>query len=209
MYVKMMYNVYMYAVYIRASTEHQSLDMQRVAIEAFLKESKISDAIFYEEIATGTNTRRPQFQRLLTDLRLGKISTIVTYKLDRLFRSLRDLVITLKELEELKINFVSVQDRIDLTTPSGRLMVHLLGSFAEFEASIIRERVRCGLNAARAKGKRLGRPKIFDDRSIFDLRGKGLSYREISNRLGVSKSLISKTLNRWNVNKQDRNLYQD
>ena len=168
--------------------------MQRVAIENYLKAHNISDVAFYEEIATGTNTRRPRFQQLLSDLRSGKVSTIVTYKLDRLFRSLGDLVITLRELEQLKSNFISIQDNIDLTTPSGRLMVHLLGSFAEFEAAIIRERVKAGLVAARAKGKVLGRPRLYDRSQVLRLRAEGVSCRGIAIALGMSKSMVHKIL---------------
>lgn len=181
----------MYAAYLRTSTEHQTLDMQRVAIERYLKSNQIEDVIFYEEVATGTNTKRQKFQQLLMDLREGRITTIITYKLDRLFRSLGDLVSTLRELEELKVNFISIQDHIDLTTATGRLMVHLLGSFAEFEAEVIRERVKSGLAAARLRGKKFGRPRIYDHQEVLNLHREGVSCREISRRLGISKSAVS------------------
>jgi len=118
--------------------------------------------------------------------------------LDRLFRSLGDLVITLRELEALNANFISIQDSIDLTTPNGRLMVHLLGSFAEFEAAIIRERVLSGLNAARLKGVKLGRPRIHDREEVIRLHKAGLSFREIGKRLGLPKSTVGNILSASN-----------
>ena len=99
---------------------------------------------------------------MLKDARSKRFDVVLCFKMDRLCRSLRDLVITLQDLTELGVEFVAIKDQIDLTTASGRLMTHLLGAFAEFEASLIRERVMSGLANAKAKGKKLGRPRTIN-----------------------------------------------
>lgn len=110
---------------------------------------------------------------------------------------MKHLIVSLDELRTLGVGFISFKESIDLTTSTGRLMLHLLASFAEFERELIRERVKAGLAHARSKGKRLGRcPKIDERllRTMKDMRDKGVSIRGISKELGVSKSLVHKSL---------------
>ena len=111
---------------------------------------------------------------------------LLCWKLDRVGRSLRHLVNLLADLEALGISFVSLRDNLDLTTPSGRLMFHVIAAMAQFERSLIQERVKGGLRNARAKGKRLGRPpKDLDKEAITALRRTGLGWRAIAKQLGV------------------------
>ncbi len=111
---------------------------------------------------------------------------MLVWKLDRFGRSLRHLVNALAELEALGLSFISLRDNLDLSTPSGRLMFQIIGAMAEFEKSLIQERVKAGLRNARAKGKRLGRPPIFVSQNRLDtLRASGASCRAISKELGV------------------------
>jgi DNA invertase Pin-like site-specific DNA recombinase len=117
------------------------------------------------------------------------LDVIAVWKLDRFGRSLRHLVDTLAELEALGVAFVSLRDQIDLSTPAGKLMFHVIGAMAEFERALIQERVRAGLAVAWSKGKTLGRPKVSRDRNndakrIRQLRDEGQSYREIAEELG-------------------------
>jgi DNA invertase Pin-like site-specific DNA recombinase len=108
------------------------------------------------------------------------------WKLDRFGRSLRHLVNALAELEALGISFISLHDNLDLTTPSGRLMFQIIGAMAEFERSLIQERVKAGLRNAKAKGRRLGRPPAVVDREqIRALRDSGASWSAIAEKLGV------------------------
>ncbi len=100
----------------------------------------------------------------------------------------------LDEFQELGVKFVSIHDQIDLSTASGRLMLHIIAAFAEFERALIRERTVLGLVNARAKGKRLGRPLKRDDATIKTLRGQGLSYTEIQKRLNISRGAIYRAL---------------
>ena len=102
---------------------------------------------------------------------------------------------SLSELEALGVAFVALRDNLDLSTPSGRLMFHVIGAMAEFERSLIQERVRAGLRNARAKGTRLGRPRMnVDAARIGRLRSQGRTVREIADELGYSRSLVHKTL---------------
>jgi len=122
----------------------------------------------------------------MADASQRKLDAVVVWKLDRFGRSLRHLVNALAELEALGLTFISLRDNLDLSTPSGRLMFQIIGAIAEFERSLIHERVKAGLRNARAKGKRLGRPPIFVSQNRLDtLRDSGASWRAISKELGI------------------------
>ena len=117
----------------------------------------------------------------MTDASQRKFDAVLVWKLDRFGRSLRHLVNALAELEALGLSFISLRDNLDLSTPSGRLMFQIIGAMAEFERSLIQERVKAGLRNARAKGKRLGRPPIFvSQRRLDTLRDFGASWQSIA-----------------------------
>lgn len=144
-------------IYVRVSTQDQSCELQKNELTRYVESRGWETHKIYEDHGhTGTNGNRPMLKALLKDARERNFDVLICWKLDRLFRSLKDLIGTLHELTELKVDFISLKDNIDLTTSSGRLMMHLLGAFAEFEASLIRERVRAGINNARAKGIKFG-----------------------------------------------------
>ena len=135
---------------------------------------------------SGSKDSRPALNRLMADASQRKFDAVLVWKLDRFGRSLRHLVNALAELEALGLSFISLRDNLDLSTPSGRLMFQIIGAMAEFEKSVIQERVKAGLRNARAKGKRLGRPPIFVSQNRLDtLRASGASWRAISKELGV------------------------
>jgi DNA invertase Pin-like site-specific DNA recombinase len=119
------------------------------------------------------------------------------WKLDRLSRALKNLINTFDELGALGIHFISYDNNLDTTTPTGKLVFQIIGAVAEFEKDIIRERVKAGLENARQKGKRLGRPSINNE--LFEkaqlLRNRGLSYRKIENQLGLCERTIRKRFN--------------
>lgn len=182
------------ALYTRVSTQDQSCELQRRELQDYAVARGWEVCKVFEDKATGTNTKRPMLNALMKDSKERRFDIVVVWKLDRFARSLKDLVIMLQEFTDLGIQFVSLRDNIDLTTSSGRLMMHMIGAFAEFEASLIRERVRAGLNNAKAKGKRLGRPKARDDRSIQMLRTQGLSIRKIAKELRTSVGSVQRAL---------------
>ena len=130
----------------------------------------------------------------LEDARKRKFDVLVVWKLDRLGRSLKDLINTLDELGTLGIDFLSYENQLDTSTPTGKLVFHVIGAVAEFEKDIIRERVKAGLENAKRKGKKLGRPSVsnFLLEKAKTLRSEGLSYRKIGKRLGVDEGTIRK-----------------
>ncbi|MBL7672050.1 MAG: recombinase family protein [Bdellovibrionaceae bacterium] len=181
-------------IYLRVSTLEQSTELQRRELEQFAQARGWQIVQFYEDKATGTNSNRPMLRELMRDARQRKFDVVVCWKLDRFFRSLKDVITTLAEFNELGIEFISLKDHIDLTTASGRLMMHLLAAFAEFEAALIKERVRAGLSNAKAKGVRLGRPSTVDQTQAALLRAQGLTLSQIARQIGCSKAGVYKTL---------------
>ncbi len=133
---------------------------------------------------------------MLQDARRRKFKVIAVTRLDRLGRSLKQLVMTLDELRERGVGFVSLQEAFDTTTSTGMLLFQVVGAIAEFERSLIRERVVLGLERARKQGKRLGRPTgtKANVRNIQKLKGQGLSTRAIAAQLSVSKSTVGRVL---------------
>jgi DNA invertase Pin-like site-specific DNA recombinase len=137
---------------------------------------------------SGSKESRPELDRLMTDARQRKLDVVLVWKLDRFGRSLKHLVNALAEFEALGVTFASLKDNLDLGTPSGRLMFQIIGAMAEFERSLIQERVRAGLRNARAKGRRLGRPRVaVDSQEIARLRAQGHSWGTIHWETGIAK----------------------
>jgi len=185
------------ALYLRVSTDDQSINSQYNEIVNYLKIHSKEQffSVYNDEGFSGTNGNRKELQRLLKDIQAGHIQEVIVYKLDRLFRSLKDLISTLTEWERLGVRFVFVKEGIDLSTPAGRLMMHLIGAFAEFEAALIRERVRAGMKNAREKGtksgKPIGRPKV-----ILPFIEKTKSYGALAKELNVSKTTLFRKMNK-------------
>ena len=175
--------------YARVSTVDQSLDLQRDALL-----STGCERIF-EEHASGTSPRLPRRAELLDYARPGDV--LVVWRLDRLGRSLRDLVDTVSGIGERGVGLRSVHEAIDTTTPTGKLTFHVFAALAEFEAELGRERTRAGLSAARSRGKRLGRPRLLDAKQIEMARAlmasPNLSAREVAEQLGVHRSTLHRS----------------
>jgi DNA invertase Pin-like site-specific DNA recombinase len=140
--------------YARVSTADQSLDLQTDALK------QAGCGKLYEDTESGAKAERAGLSSALDMLREG--DTLVVWKLDRLGRSLKHLIETVKTLEERGVGFRSLQENIDTTSPSGKLVFHLFGALAEFERGIIRERTNAGLRAARARGRKGGRKPALD-----------------------------------------------
>jgi DNA invertase Pin-like site-specific DNA recombinase len=134
---------------------------------------------------SGSKDRRPALDQMMAAAQGRKFDVLLVWKLDRFARSLKHLVNALAEFEALGIAFVSLRDNLDLTTPAGRLMFQIIGAMAEFERALIQERVKAGLRNAKAKGVRLGRPRVFVSESRIEaLRASGTSWRAIAKELG-------------------------
>lgn len=182
------------AIYIRVSTQDQSLDLQRTELTRFAKARGWKITRIYDDKATGTNGNRPRLKELMTAASGREFDVLLIWKLDRLFRSIKGLVTTIQDFQALGIAFVSLKDQIDLSTPSGRLMLHILGAFGEFEASLIKERVIAGLAEAKRKGIVLGRPVKIESADVLRLRAMGLSMGRIAADLGCSKAGVFRVL---------------
>jgi DNA invertase Pin-like site-specific DNA recombinase len=127
----------------------------------------------------------------MADCRRRHIDAVIVYRYDRFARSLRQLVNALEEFRSLGIEFISLHEGVDTSTPNGRLVFGIFASIAEFERELIRDRVRSGIAAARSKGKRLGRPRVkVDAARIASLRASGLSWPKIAAELGVSVGTV-------------------
>src|SRR5664280_2094887 len=186
------------ALYARVSTKDKGQDpeMQLTELREFAaKRGWQVVGEFVDVGVSGSKDSRPQLDNMMRLAKTRKIDVIAVWKLDRFGRSLRHLVDALAELEALGVAFVSLRDNLDLTTPAGRMMFHVIGAMAEFERELIRERVRAGLAHARSKGQKLGRPRVRrerdrDAKAIRKMRGEDNSYGEIANALGRTKSDI-------------------
>jgi DNA invertase Pin-like site-specific DNA recombinase len=140
--------------YARVSTNEQHLDLQRDA----LRKAGVSTTNLYTDKITGTKQERPGLKAALSHLREG--DTFVVWRLDRLGRSLKHLIETVTALQQQNIAFKSLTENVDTSTATGQLVFHLFGALAEFERNLIKERTMTGLSAARARGRKGGRPKL-------------------------------------------------
>lgn len=177
------------ALYARVSTadkgqdpELQLRELREIASRRGLEVS----AEYVDRGVSGSRENRPSLDRLMVDARRRRFDVVMIWKLDRWARSLKFLVNSLADLSALGVAFISLRDNLDLSTPSGRLMFHVIGAMAEFERSLTVERVRAGLAHARSKGKRLGRPaRAVDVPALLSLRAGGKTWREVSDETGV------------------------
>lgn len=179
--------------YARVSTKEQSLNLQEDALK------KAGCKKIYSEHISGANTTRPQLQEMIQHLREGDL--IIVWKLDRLGRSLRDLVNLISKFQDMGIGFRSLNDNIDTTTPTGKLTFHLFAALAEFERDIISSRTKAGLEAARARGRKGGRPKGLSIKAQDKARlaeslytEKQRSISEICSHLDISKPTLYRYL---------------
>jgi DNA invertase Pin-like site-specific DNA recombinase len=183
------------AVYIRVSSEEQNSQMQRDELLEYAKSRGWTVTQVYEDKRTGTNDKRSELQKMLLDVRARRADILLCWKLDRVFRSFTDMVNTLQLLVDLGVEFVSLKDAgVDMTTASGKLLTHILAAFAEFEASIIRMRVRSGVQAKIRRTGKWGRGKSRDDSKIAALKAKGLSNRAVARELGISEGTVRRSL---------------
>ena len=180
------------AMYSRVSTMDQSCNAQQTALKAYIKSRNWTLAQAYiDQGQSGAQEHRPALDELLRDCRRHKFDVVLVWKFDRFARSLRQLVSSLELFRKFGIDFVSATEAIDTSLPSGELVFQIFGAIAQFERALIGERVRSGLEEARQKGKRIGRPPIRTLSSAESIRlrkehGKGVSLRKLAKSFGVS-----------------------
>ena len=195
--------------YVRASTQEEvrqgSNERQKEILINFFKARGWNYQIYEDKGKTGANMDRVGFKKLMDDIEKEKPYAVVVAKIDRYARSLIDLLNSIQDLEQKGIGFISVQDSgIDTTSPNGRLLLQILGAFAEFEKNMINSRTSAGREKAMALGIKFGRPryktseknggKYIDPKKVLELKAKGMSARSISKFMGCSITPVLKII---------------
>jgi DNA invertase Pin-like site-specific DNA recombinase len=185
------------AIYLRVSTTGQTVENQRRELEQIAERRGWTVAEVYEDAGiSGAKGRdqRPGFDQMLKDASRRKFDVVMAWAIDRMGRSLRDLLDTIEHLEATGVDLYLDQQNIDTTTPAGKLLFQVTGAFAEFERSMIRQRVNAGLARAKAQGKRLGRPRV-DHRIAARVRAeltKGTGVVKTAKALGIGVGTVQR-----------------
>lgn len=179
------------AIYTRVSTQDQSTKAQEFELQQFAKHREWSVTRIYADKKSGATNSRPALDELMADCRKRKVDTVLVWKFDRFARSLRHLVTALEEFKRLGIDFVSATEGIDTTVPSGELVFQIFGAIAQFERSLISERVKAGLAEAIRNGKKVGRPAIKtlsegEIQKIRAARRRGITLKKLAAQFGAS-----------------------
>ena len=185
------------ALYARVSTADQNCGLQLDELRRYTTQ-RFGRAIEFVEIGvSGTQRRRPQLDALMQGARRRQFDAVVVWKFDRFGRSLKHLLDSLEEFGALEIDFISLTEGVDTTTPTGQLLFGIFGAVAQFERDLIVERVRAGIAHARSLGKQVGRPRVHVDAGpILRLRDEKLSLREIGRKLDIPVSRVRRALAR-------------
>jgi DNA invertase Pin-like site-specific DNA recombinase len=180
------------AIYARVSTLDQTADNQLLELRKYVEARGWTAVEYTDTGVSGTKESRPALDTLVRDAKRRKFDVLVCWRLDRLGRNLRHLILLLDELTALGVGFVTLGEGIDTTSPTGRLVLHVLGAISEFERERIRERVHAGLARARTQGRKLGRPKASVPVERLATVAT-MSLNDAAKTLGVSLA----TLKRW------------
>jgi DNA invertase Pin-like site-specific DNA recombinase len=183
------------AIYARVSTNNgQDPGMQTCELREYCQRRGWEiEGEYVDSGVSGAKERRPQLDALLAACRKRRVDAVVVYRYDRFARSLRQLVNALEDFRSLGIEFISLHEGVDTSTPNGRLVFGIFASIAEFERELIRDRVKSGIAAAKSKGKRLGRPRVSVDAArIAALRDSGASWSTITRQLGLSAGTVKR-----------------
>ena len=184
------------AVYYRVSTTEQTTENQRLAVRSYAERQGWKIVKEYEDAGvSGAAHDRKALGRLRADCAKGRFDVVVVWKFDRMARSTAHLLETLALFQRHGVDFVSVTEAVDTTTPAGRMLMVLVGAFAEFERDVCRERVKAGVARAQAAGTHCGRPrKGFDVAKAMALRAQGWGWRRVAKNVGVSYGTVRRTL---------------
>ncbi len=184
------------AIYARVSTADQNLDAQLDGLRAYTQRRGAEVSEFTDKAQSGTRSRRPALDRMMEAVTRREFDAVVITKLDRLARSMRHLCELADTLKAVGVDLVVLDQAIDTSTPSGKLLFGVLAVVAEFEADLIRERTKAGLAAARRRGRRPGRPRARRDPKVLArvrrMRRSGRSLAQVAEVLEVSKSMAAK-----------------
>ncbi len=184
-------------IYARVSTREQNVDMQLIDLRQYAAARKLNIVKEYIDYASGAKSDRINYRKLLDDVRKRKTDVVLVWKFDRFARSTKELINALEEFNNLGVDFISYKENIDTSTPAGKILFTMISAFAEFERAIIRERVIAGMEKAKARGAKIGRPRIppFTIQKMLEMRENGVSYREIIKKMRISKSAYYNIIN--------------
>jgi len=184
------------ALYARVSTDGQDPEVQLAALRAHATQrgwEMVEE--FVDHGFSGAKERRPALDRLTKAIWTGRFQAVLVWRFDRFARSVKHLLTALEQFRALHVNFISLQEQFDTSTPIGHAMFTIIGAMAQLERDIIRERVKAGLAQARAKGVRLGRPTVRIDRAeLALLHGQGRSLPEMARQLRCSRATVKRRL---------------
>ncbi len=177
-------------IYARVSTRDQNVEMQLIDLRQYAGARKLRIIKEYIDYASGAKSDRINYRKLFDDVRKRKTDIVLVWKFDRFARSTKELINALEEFNNLGVDFISYKENIDTSTPAGKILFTMISAFAEFERAIIRERVIAGMEKAKARGARIGRPKIppFTIQKVLEMAENGVNYKEIIKNLKISKS---------------------
>ena len=182
------------ALYARVSTldKGQDPETQLVQLRQYAQARNFEIVTEYIDYASGTSEDRTQYKLMMDAAKKRKIDVVLVWRYDRFARSTQALVNALKEFQSLGIDFISYQENIDTTTPTGELIFHVMASLAQFESSLISQRVKAGMARAKAQGKRISRPPLAKhlQARILALQNEGLSMNKISKILGIAYGTV-------------------
>jgi DNA invertase Pin-like site-specific DNA recombinase len=182
-------------LYARVSTDEQDEGMQLAELREFCDRRGWSYEIFADPGQSGAKLSRPQLDRMMKLCRARKLDVVVVYRFDRFARSTKQLVDALAEFDRLGIQFVSLHEQVDTSTPNGKLLFHIFAAIAEFERTLTIDRIKSGLAHARTRGRIGGRRrKVVDVEKIRELRHRGLAWRDIAKLVGVSRATAQRAL---------------
>jgi DNA invertase Pin-like site-specific DNA recombinase len=185
------------ASYIRISTVEQTTALQVDELQRYIAARGWESVGTYEDTMSGAKSARPGLCRLMTDARLRKFDVVICWKLDRFGRSLVDCLNNIRDLDSAGVRFIAITQNIDTDqqNPASRFALHILAAAAEFERSLIKERVKSGMQAARRRGTVLGRPKaVFDRARVRQLRSEGMSIAKIGRELNIGVGTVARVL---------------
>jgi len=180
------------ALYLRVSSNQQTVENQRLELEKYCQRQDWPIVKVYEDSGlSGKSADRPALQEMLRDAGKGTFSCLVTWKIDRIARSVVDLLNVLTTLKNCGVDFVSTTQAIDTTTSYGKMVMTFLGAVAEFERDLICERVKVGIERAKAEGVRFGRPRVgFDVNRAVQLKRQGKTWGDVAGELGIAHSTV-------------------
>lgn len=188
------------ALYCRTSTDKQSkgLEAQATALLDYCKRNNITNYILYQDFGISgavAVSSRPQLKQLMDACNAGTISAVICYSFSRFARSTKHLLAALEEFQSLGIRFISITEQIDTNSAIGNAFFTIVAAMAQLERELISERVKCGLNNAKSKGKHLGRPKVYDNsKLILELCSKGYSYSEVAKLTSCSPATVCRIM---------------